>query len=150
MNLIDLVKLKVKNIEGSRLNYERSKTGNPLSVKITDQLSNILQYYTLDKNEEDFLFPINYDGSTEHYEKYKSIRRRVNERLKIIASDAGMEEKFTMYTIRHSWVTIAKYLGISTDIINEGLGPHSLRTTQVYLKGFENEILDEATARVVG
>jgi integrase/recombinase XerD len=98
----------------------------------------------------DYLFPINYDGSTEHYEKYKSIRRRVNERLKIIAEDAGIDEKFTTYSIRHSWATIAKYLGISTEIISEGLGHHSLRTTQVYLKGFENEILDEANEKVVG
>jgi integrase len=149
MNLIDLVKLKVENIKGDRLYYGRSKTGDSLSVKITDELSKILKYYCKDKNEENYLFPINYDGSTEHYEKYKSIRRRVNERLKIIASDAGIEEKFTTYSIRHSWATIAKYLGVSTEIISEGLGHKSLRTTEVYLKSFENQVLDEANERIV-
>lgn len=148
MNLVDLVKLKVKNIEGDRLNYGRSKTGDPLSVKITLELAKILDHYKPNKDLEDYLFPINYDGSTEHYDK--SIRRRINERLKIIAQDAGIEEKFTTYTIRHSWATIAKYLGISTEIISEGLGHHSLRTTQIYLKGFVNEILDEANAKIVG
>ncbi|AZQ59890.1 hypothetical protein EJ994_14190 [Maribacter sp. MJ134] len=149
MNLIDLVKLKLKNIEGDRLYYGRSKTGDPLSVKITVELSAILDHYTLGKNKEDYLFPINYDGSTEHYEKYKSIRRRVNERLKIIANDAGIEEKFTTYTIRHSWATIAKYLGVSTEVIREGLGHNSMRTTEVYLKSFENKILDEANEWIV-
>jgi integrase/recombinase XerD len=150
MNLVDLVKLKFKNINGDRLYYGRSKTGDPLSVKITSELSDILSYYIINKNPEDYLFPINYDGSTEHYEKYKSIRRRVNERLKIIAVDAGIEEKFTTYSIRHSWATIAKYLGISTEVISEGLGHNSLRTTQVYLKNFENNILDDANERIVG
>tara|TARA_R110000744_G_scaffold374324_1_gene487048 strand:+ start:172 stop:1467 length:1296 start_codon:yes stop_codon:yes gene_type:complete len=149
MNLIDLVKLKLNNLQGDRLYYGRSKTGDPLSVRITDELANILQYYVQQKNEDDYLFPINYDGSTEHYEKYKSIRRRVNERLKIIATDAGIEEKFTTYTIRHSWATIAKYLGVSTEIISEGLGHNSLRTTEVYLKSFENDILDDANERIV-
>lgn len=149
MNLIDLVKLKVKNINGDRLHYGRSKTGDPLSVKITTELSVILEFYLLDKSADDYLFPINYDGSTEHYEKYKSIRRRINERIKIIAIDAGIKEKFTTYSIRHSWATIAKYLGVSTEIISEGLGHSSLGTTEVYLKSFENKILDDANEKIV-
>ena len=95
------------------------------------------------------MFPINYDGSTEHYEKYKPIRRRVNERLKIIAKDAGIEGNFTTYSIRHSWATIAKYMGIPIEVISEGLGHNSLRTTEVYLKSFENQVLDEANERIV-
>lgn len=54
------------------------------------------------KKANDFVFPINYDGSTEQYEKYKSQRRRFNERLRTIAKDAGIKGKFTTYSIRHS------------------------------------------------
>jgi len=149
MNLVDLVKLKIGNIVCERLYYGRSKTGDPLSVKITEELKNILSYYVQDKCQEDYLFPINYDGSTKSYEKYKSIRRRVNERLKIIAKDAGIEGNFTTYSIRHSWATIAKFMGIPIEVISEGLGHNSLRTTEVYLKSFENEVLDEANERIV-
>ncbi|MCG2462383.1 tyrosine-type recombinase/integrase, partial [Flavobacteriaceae bacterium F89] len=53
------------------------------------------------------------------------------------------------YTIRHSWATIAKYMGISTAIISEGLGHNSLRTTEIYLKSFDNKVLDEANRLVV-
>ncbi len=149
MNLIDLVKLKVENIQGERLYYGRSKTGDPLSVKITKELARILSYYSKNKSNRDFLFPSYYDGSTQSYEKYKSIRRRINERFKKIAKDAGITENFTTYSIRHSWATIAKHMGISTEIISEGLGHNSLRTTEIYLKSFENHTIDDANEKIV-
>lgn len=149
MNLIDLVKLKKSNVRLERIFYGRSKTGDPLSVKLTSELKEILGYYLENKKDYDFLFPSNYDGSTAKYEKYKTIRRRVNERLKIIAVDAGIEQHFTTYAIRHSWATIAKFMGISTAIISEGLGHSSLKTTEIYLKRFDNDTLDEANERIV-
>ena len=149
MNFIDLVKLKVKNIEGDRLLYGRSKTGDPFSVRITESLGNILEFYLKGKQPEDYLFPTNYDGSTKHFQMYKSQRRRMNERLKIVAKDAGIEGEFTTYYIRHSWATIAKFMGIPTEVISEGLGHNSLRTTEIYLKSFTNNVLDEANELVV-
>jgi site-specific recombinase XerD len=149
MNLIDLVKLKKSNVHQGRIFYGRSKTGDPLSVKLTSELKEILNHYLKHKSDDDFLFPANYDGSTAKYEKYKTIRRRVNERLKLIAKDAGIEQHFTTYSIRHSWATIAKYMGISTAIISEGLGHSSLKTTEIYLKRFDNATLDEANERIV-
>lgn len=149
MNFVDLVKLQLRDIINDRIFYGRSKTGDQLSVRITDELRKILGFYIQDKMESDYLFPANYDGSTKRYEKYKSLRRRMNGYLKIIANDAGIEEAFTTYTIRHSWATIAKYMGISTEIISEGLGHNSLRTTEIYLKSFTNTVLDEANELVV-
>ena len=149
MNFIDLVKMKVDHIRDGRVYYGRSKTGEPLSIKITSELEKILDYYLKRKKPGDFVFPVNYDGSPEHYEKYKSQRRRFNERLKIIAKDVGIEGKFTSYSIRHSWATIAKFIGVPTEVISEGLGHHSLNTTEIYLKSFENEVLDEANEKVV-
>ena len=149
MNFIDLVKIKVKDIVNDRLYYGRSKTDDPFSVKITKDLQSILDYYLVDKKPDDFLFPTNYDGSSKHYQKYKSQRRRMNERLKIIAKDVGIEGNFTTYYIRHSWATIAKYMGISTAIISEGLGHSSIRTTEIYLKDFDDDTLDAANALIV-
>ncbi|UII81116.1 site-specific integrase [Flagellimonas sp. CMM7] len=149
MNFIDLVKTKVKDISNGRLYYGRSKTGNPFSVKITEGLQNILNHYINGKKPSEYLLPTNYDGSSKHYQKYKSQRRRMNERLKIIAKDAGIEGSFTTYYIRHSWATIAKYMGISTEIISEGLGHSSIRTTEIYLKDFDDRILDEANEMIV-
>lgn len=149
MNLRGLVKLKKSNVRQERIFYGRSKTGYPLSVKLTLELKEILTHYLINKSDDDYLFPANQDGSTAKYEKYKTIRRRVNERLKIIALDAEINQHFTTYTIRHSWATIAKFMGISTSIISEGLGHSSLKTTEIYLKRFDNITLDEANERIV-
>ncbi|WP_172435872.1 tyrosine-type recombinase/integrase [Sediminicola luteus] len=150
MNFIDLTKLRMKNIFEDRLYYGRSKTGDPLSVKITRELFDILQYYIHGKRKDDFLFPVKYDGSTEMYETYKTYRTRMNKRLKVLAKDAGINENLTTYTIRHSWATIAKHIGISTEIISEGLGHSSLKTTEIYLKSFGNKTLDDANELVLG
>lgn len=72
----------------------------------------------------------------------------MNERLAIIAKEAGIQEKLTTYTIRHTWATTAKYLGISAALISEGLGHTSIRVTEAYLKDFENVALDEMNALV--
>ena len=149
MNFIDLVQLKAKAVTDSCLYYGRSKSDHPFAIKIVPELMKILEYYLKDKTPEDYLFPTNYDGSTRHFQKYKSQRRRMNERLRIIAKDAGIEGDFTTYYIRHSWATIAKYLGISTEIISEALGHRSLRTTEIYLKDFDNRVLDETNSLVV-
>lgn len=40
-------------------------------------------------------------------------------------------------SLRHSWATTAKYRGVSIEMISESLGHKSIKTTQIYLKGFE-------------
>ena len=45
----------------------------------------------------------------------------------------------TSYTLRHSWATTAKYRGVPIEMISESLGHKSIKTTQIYLKGFELE-----------
>ena len=42
----------------------------------------------------------------------------------------------TSYTFRHSWATTAKYRGVPIEMISESLGHKSIKTTQIYLKGF--------------
>ena len=53
-------------------------------------------------------------------------------------------EVLDSYTIRHSWATNAKYQGIPIEMISESLGHKSIKTTQIYLKGFELEKRTEA------
>ncbi|QII46261.1 site-specific integrase [Flagellimonas oceani] len=149
MNFVDLVKLKVENIRHDRLYYGRSKTRDPLSVHISEPLAKLLQPYLRNKRLTDFLFPTNYDGSSERFEAYKTQRRRMNERLRIIAKDAEIDENVTTYTIRHSWATIAKYLGVSTALISEAMGHNSIITTEVYLKSFDNAALDHVNEKVI-
>ncbi len=44
---------------------------------------------------------------------------------------------FIFYIFFHSWATTAKYRGVPIEMISESLGHKSIKTTQIYLKGFE-------------
>jgi len=149
MNLIDIAKLRVKDIYSGYIFYGRSKTDDPLSVKITSELQAILDCYLDGKELEDFVFPIGNDGSSGMFKKYRSDRRLVNKHLKIIAKDAGIEGKLTTYYLRHSWATIAKFLGFPISLISDALGHQSAATTEGYLKSFVDDKLDEANELVV-
>ncbi|MDF4203827.1 site-specific integrase [Maribacter sp. SA7] len=149
MNLIDLAKLQVKDIYSGYLFYGRSKTDDPLSVKVTNELQVILDYYLINKEPHDFVFPIGNDGSVQMFKKYRSDRRLVNKHLKIIAQDAGLDCKLTTYYLRHSWATIAKFLGLPVSLISDALGHQSVATTEGYLKSFVDDKLDEANELVI-
>ena len=149
MNLIDIAKLKAKDIYSGYIFYGRSKTDDPLSVKITPELQEILSYYLDGKQQEDFVFPIGNDGSPEMFKKYRSDRRLVNKHLKIIAKYAGIEGKLTTYYLRHSWATISKFLGFPISLISDALRHKSVATTEGYLKSFVDKDLDDANKLVV-
>jgi site-specific recombinase XerD len=58
--------------------------------------------------------------------------------MKIIAESIGIES-LTTYTARHSFATILKRSGASTEFISEALGHGNLKTTQNYLDSFEDD-----------
>ena len=70
------------------------------------------------------------------YREYQSALRRFNNRLKDLARALRLKSPVTSYTLRHSWATTAKYRGVSIEMISESLGHKSIKTTQIYLKGF--------------
>ena len=77
-----------------------------------------------------------------------SQRRKMSERLKISARAAGIKGDFTTCNSRYSWPTIAKHLGISTELISEALGHRSFKMTQIQLKDLDNEVLNKVTLMV--
>lgn len=62
--------------------------------------------------------------------------RRFNNSLKDLARALHLQSPVTSYTLRHSWATTAKYRGVPIEMISESLGHKSIKTTQIYLKGF--------------
>ena len=70
------------------------------------------------------------------YKEYQSALRRFNNSLKDLARVLRLDSPVTSYTFRHSWATTAKYRGVPIEMISESLGHKSIKTTQIYLKGF--------------
>ena len=112
-------------------------------IKITDQMKVILNYYTPDKEKEDFLLPIIKRKTLEF--QYKDAQwglKRYNQGLKKIADLCSIEERLTSYVSRHSFATHALYKNIPLAAISSMLGHSKLSTTQIYLKSLPSNILD--------
>ena len=151
MPFVDLAHLEKSNLEGNILKYNRIKTGTPMSVEIlesaSDTVSQLRNFHSSTLPEHpDYLFYIlsgkNKRDEEAAYKEYQSTLRRFNNDLKSLAKRLHIHSAITSYTFRHSWATTAKYRGVPIEMISESLGHKSIKTTQIYLKGFE---LDERT-----
>ena len=72
-----------------------------------------------------------------HIVNISLLLRNFNNRLKDLARVLRLKSPVSSYTLRHSWATTAKYRGVPIEMISESLGHKSIKTTQIYLKGFE-------------
>ncbi len=144
MNLTDIAHLTKKNIHNGQIQYRRSKTGGVFTVKILEQARVILKKHSSKK----YLFPIMGDGIAKKPEKLrgriKGVNRNVNRGLSFIGKEIGVPD-LSFYWARHTWATLAKKKGYSTEKISEGLGHSSISTTAGYLESFGVEELDNIT-----
>ena len=151
-NMNDIVRLKYKNMSPEFITFIRRKTrktskaAKPISVAITDDLRRIIDKWgNKDRSPENYIFRFLDKDMTE-----KQIRRcldqlikKTNNNMKKIASELGIEKTVTTYTARHSFSTVLKRSGVSTEYIGESLGHNNLRTTELYLDSFEDETKKE-------
>ena len=145
MSFADLAHLAKSALDQSVLRYNRIKTKTPMSVEVLDTARGMINQ--LRSNQEpipdcpDYLFDIlcgNKKRKDERaYREYQSALRRFNNCLKDLARALRLNSPVSSYTLRHSWATTAKYRGVPIEMISESLGHKSIKTTQIYLKGFE-------------
>ncbi|MEZ4848172.1 MAG: site-specific integrase [Bacteroidia bacterium] len=146
---MDLAFLKLDNIKDGRIQYRRRKTAKLYDIRISEQLKNILSFYTKGKEDEDFIFPIIKRQELENqYKDAKWARKRYNLGLQELAEKVGITEKLTSYVARHSFATQALLNEIPIKAISEMLGHSSLSTTEVYLKSLPSNVLDEYSDRL--
>ena len=145
MSFADLAHLEKSALDQSVLRYNRIKTKTPMSVEVLDTARGMINQ--LRSNQEpipdcpDYLFDIlcgNKKRKDERaYREYQSALRRFNNCLKDLARALRLNSPVSSYTLRHSWATTAKYRGVPIEMISESLGHKSIKTTHIYLKGFE-------------
>lgn len=144
MPFADLMQLKVSNIIDGRIHYQRQKTDKPYSIKITEEIQELLSVYVTGKEREDFIFPV--IDRTDADGRYKDVvwaRKRYNKKLSQLADLFGIQEHLTSYVSRHSFATIAKNKNVPVAAISEMLGHTDIKTTEIYLASLPSDILDE-------
>lgn len=154
LNVKDLCLLKRKDIQGDILTFERAKTkrsknnGEKITVSIKPQAKAIISKWgQLSINPETYVFPHLQKGMTAEAERkaIQQVTKNINKYMKRIAKDLELNKEVTTYFARHSFATVLRNSGASTEFISEALGHSSMKTTKSYLAGFEQETIHKTT-----
>lgn len=143
MSFVDMAKLKSENIKEGLLTYRRSKTKQSLSIKLEPCITAIIEKYTSMTAETDYILPILTTQS------YDSALRNHNKRLKVISKLLNLPKPLSSYVSRHSWATLAASKGVPIQVISEGMGHESEKTTRIYLASLDQSLLDKANAIII-
>jgi site-specific recombinase XerD len=148
INFTDIANLKPENIIANRMQYIRQKTGKKISLQLSPEANQILEYHQQTRVQSGYLFPIlDIKTHTTAIQKQNRIHKllgKTDKGLKRIAKLCGININLTTYVARHSFATVLKKSGVNVSLISEALGHSDLTTTQIYLGSFENEQIDSA------
>ncbi len=72
----------------------------------------------------------------------------INDWMRKIKTKLGIEKKVTTYVARHTFSTVLKRSGVSTEFIQESLGHTDIRTTENYLDSFEKDVKREFAVKL--
>lgn len=143
MNPKDLAHLKFKDIYGDYFSFYRMKTDltsrhNPILITVyinDDMRKTIERYGNQDHTPNNYIFPfLKQDMSPlEEYFAVPRLTQFINDWMKKVGKRLGIELKPTTIITRHSFSTVMKRAGASTEFIQESLGHADKRTTEHYL-----------------
>ena len=147
MSFIDMAYLKKKDLQNGILSYRRQKTGQQLFVKWEKPMQEIVDKY--DTNATPYLLPVIRDMHADARRQYKNAAHLVNDKLKKLGEQLGLDIPLTSYVARHGWASIAKDRNIPLAIISEAMGHDSEKTTRIYLASLDTSAVDKANSRIL-
>ncbi len=151
MAFVDIVRLRKRDIQGGTIHYVRSKTKQPLAVRLEDITKKIIERYSSNtKDASAYLFPIlTAENPETSYRQYQTALRRYNRQLARLSAMLDDGTRLSSYTARHSWATVARDHDIPLYVISAGMGHTSEKTTRIYLSTLENTVIDDANRKIV-
>lgn len=152
MPFIDLAHLRKTDVRQGTIIYMRHKTGKPIVVEIPSEARLLLNKYR-DKTDSIYLLPIlkgiSLQEAEEQFLDYKSALRKYNRALAQVMQVVLPGVRVSSYTARHTWATLAYYMGTPVGIISQSMGHSSIMVTMTYLKPFDNAELDKVNRQVI-
>src|SRR5574344_329517 len=139
MPFVDLQHLGLSSVVDGVLKYNRHKTGVSVNIPVNRHICKLITQLSVP----------NFDLSTEiGYKHYQSSLRKFNAGLKRLAKTLDISVHISSYTFRHSWATNALRHHVPVEVISSALGHSDIRTTQIYLKGFNAQEIGKANKKV--
>jgi integrase/recombinase XerD len=158
MNPRDIVFLKWENLSGDYLTFERAKTERslrsdpkPIIVFVNEDMKAIIERWgNKERSRGSYIFPVLQPGLSELrvYDRIQNFVGLINYWMKEILLNLGINKKATTYVARHTFSTVLKRSGASTEYIQEALGHTNIRTTESYLDSFDRETKKELAGRL--
>lgn len=150
INFKDLLLLKISDLQGERLVFDRAKTGKPYSILMLPEARVICKRlagkkYLLNLMERKIEAK---KKATRTTPLYKDITDQTNRTLKKIAAAEGLPPTLSTYWARHTWATIARNIGIPKDDIVTALGHGDNRVTDAYIE-IDLTRIDKANRAVI-
>lgn len=147
MSFVDMAHLRRDDLHDGILTYRRQKTGTLLRIRWEPQMQALVDRYV---PQYPYLLPILQGDSEEsRMRSFWACQRRINNNLKQISRELGLETRLTMYVARHSWASIAHEMGVTIGVISDGMGHTSEKTTRIYLKTMDTSPLDNANLQII-
>lgn len=137
INIVDL--LRLKSVNGDRIEYRRSKTKKTYSIKVEPEAYEIIERL---KGKAHLLYPL------DETDNYKTFSKHLNEEIKKIGAQIQNFPDITSYWARHTWATIAASLDIPKETIAAGLGHSGNTVTDIYID-FDMRKVDDANRRII-
>lgn len=148
MAFVDMAYLRREHIRDGRIRYVRRKTGQEIVIRMEPEMQRIIERYAC--GEHPYVFPIlNSENPGEAYAEYRTALTYYNRLLKKLCTLAGIPQRLSFYTARHSWATAARNHQVPVSVISAGMGHTSERTTQIYLTMLENSLIDNANRGIL-
>lgn len=152
MRISDTFKLQWSDFRDGRLYYKMGKNRKVLSLKVPEKAKRILEYYEPKKRfENDFVFPELKKADSSVHDIRRKIRtgnKKINNYLKQIADEIGLDKPLTMHIARHSFGNISGDR-IPVQVLQRLYRHSDITTTINYQGNFTHREVDDALEKVL-
>lgn len=149
MSFVDISFLKKTDISNAYLIYKRKKTGQELKIAWRKEMQDLVdKHCSLDGIHLLGILDTQKPESLRKQYHYKQCL--INDALKRLAKRLNLNVNLTMYVARHSWATIAREKNVPISVICDSMGHNSEKTTRIYLKSVDADIIDRYNAKLIG
>ena len=120
-------------------------------IPISDELNEHIMEQPVGLKRSEFLLNlVVHERTKRQYMDIRNELRLFNNCMKVIGKSLGIDHKITSYVARHSFASIAKQKQIPIPVISALLGHENLQTTEIYLTGFDSDVMDKFNEQIVG
>lgn len=147
LTFADLAYMRKTSVMGSTMVYVRRKTKQRIEVQIEPMMQKVLDNHP---SQSVYLLPILTKIGDEKavYRQYRYALTRYNGHLKTLGMMLG-GLKLTSYVSRHSWASAARQHHVPLSVISQSMGHDSEKTTEIYLKSLECNVINQTNRELL-